>query len=79
MTSYVPFFLFEKTNRRYVLTNYSIIKKKIYIWPSSMIMIYDNLFATISASIKIDTVILYGNFKHIHMYKLYRESSPDQL
>ena len=44
-----------------------------------MIMIYDNLFATISASIKIDTVILYGNFKHIHMYKLYRESSPDQL
>ena len=54
-------------------------EENIYIWLSSVIMIYDNLFATISASIKIDTVILYGNFKHIHMYKLYRESSPDQL
>ena len=44
---------------------FNIIKKKIYIWLSSMIMIYDYLFATISASIKIDTVILYGKCKYV--------------
>ena len=41
-----------------------------------MIMIYDNLFATISASIKIDTVIHYGKCKYVHTNCTV---SPDQI